>query len=96
MDFLFDYFSFTFLACFGVVLMSISKNPNSKLNFFGRTRLFWLGVALICFSYVWFFSIKNRNVQTIVEGAQLFFVFALSAAIVIYLSKFFVRIKNGS
>lgn len=67
--------------------MSLSKFRQEGLNFIGNKNFFWVGLALVFLGYSWFFSSKERNVQTVVEGAQLFFVFGLSAVLTIYLSK---------
>jgi hypothetical protein len=69
-SYLSDYFLFTFFACFGVIQISLSKRFSPR---------FVLGVTILLLSYVWFFSSKDRNVPTVVEGVQLFIIFGFSA-----------------
>ena len=67
--YLLDYFIFTFFACFSVIQISLSKRFSPR---------FVLGVTILLLSYVWFFSSKDRNVPTVVEGVQLFIIFGFS------------------
>ncbi|OGY25114.1 MAG: hypothetical protein A2Z11_01275 [Candidatus Woykebacteria bacterium RBG_16_43_9] len=78
--YLVDYFLFTFFANLGVIQMSIAKNSSLRFN---------LGLIIIVLSYFWFFSSKDRNIPTIVEGAQLFVVFGGAAFFAILAAKIF-------
>jgi len=81
-----DYFLFTFFASFGVLQIALG-NKNSKR--------FIIGIVLVIFSYFWFFSVTDRDVPTIVEGAQLFVVFAIGAMVAIFITKnFFILTKK--
>jgi len=94
--FLVDYFLFTLLTSFGIVLISIVENPASKLNFLRKTKVSrsW-GWLLIGLAYLWFFGSKNRSVHTVIEGAQLFFIFAFSGIAVIIISKLLAKLRLG-
>jgi hypothetical protein len=74
-----DYFLFVFFASFGVLQIALSK----KLS--GRTLF---GALLVVLSYLWFFTARNRNVHTVLEGSQLSFIFILSAALAVIVTRF--------
>ena len=76
--YLLDYLLFTFFASFGVIQIASAKKHSGKTI---------LGAVLLVASYGWFFASRDRNVPTIVEGAQLFFVFAASSAMSLILTK---------
>ncbi|OGY28424.1 MAG: hypothetical protein A2Z42_00555 [Candidatus Woykebacteria bacterium RBG_19FT_COMBO_43_10] len=76
--YLLDYLLFTFFASFGVIQIASAKKYSGKTIF---------GVVLLIASYVWFFASRDRNVPTIVEGAQLFFVFSASSVMSLILTK---------
>jgi len=82
-----DYFLFTFFASFGVLQIALAKNSKAKVFF---------GAVVLIVSYFWFFTSRDRNVHTVVEGSQLFLIFALgtvSAAIVTRILNFLARKK---
>jgi len=76
--YIFEYFLFTLLASFGILQVSLGK------KFSGR---FFIGIFIILASYVWFFSSRNRNVQTAVEGLQLSLIFAFSAIFAVLITR---------
>lgn len=81
-----DYFLFTFFSSFGVLQVALSKRTSKR---------FKLGIVIVIISYFWFFSIADRDIPTIVEGVQLFVIFALSALTAIFITKnFLVLIKK--
>ena len=79
-NYLLDYFLFTFVASLGAIQIALSKKYSTRTLF---------GAFLVISAYWWFFSSRNRNVHTIVEGAQLFLVFSLSAVLAIVATKIF-------
>jgi len=90
-----DYFLFTLFASLGVVLVSIAANPSSRLNFLKGFQLNkWWGLGIIVASYLWFFLSETRAVQSSVEGAQLFFIFAVSALLVMILSRLLAKLRS--
>ena len=75
-----DYFLFTFLASFGVLQIALGR---------GITARTLLGTGILVFSYVWFFTVRDRNVHTAVEGSQLFIIFGLGAISAIIVTRIF-------
>ena len=81
-----DYFLFTLFASFGVLQIALSNKSSKR---------FKLGIVIVIISYFWFFSIANRDIPTVVEGVQLFVIFALAALAAIFVTKnFMVLIKK--
>ena len=83
--YLLDYFLFALFASFAVLQTALSKKASKR---------FYVGIIVLLLSYVWFFTSKDRNVPTIVEGAQLFLVFAVSAIFATASTKILVRINK--
>jgi hypothetical protein len=78
--YLVDYFLFTFFASLGVIQLALSKKYSTRFN---------LGVVIMAISYLWFFTVKDRNVPTIVEGVQLFVVFGIAVILAIISTRIF-------
>jgi hypothetical protein len=75
-----EYFIFVLLATFGTLQVVLSRKITPR--FLG-------GAVLIVSSYFWFFNSRNRNVHSVVEGAQLFLIFAFASLVSILLTKSF-------
>jgi hypothetical protein len=73
-----EYFLFTFLASFGVLQIAMAKNSKPKVFF---------GAAVLIVSYFWFFTSRDRNVHSVIEGSQLFLIFALGAIVAIAVTR---------
>lgn len=81
-----DYFLFTFFASFGALQVALSVRSSKRFN---------LGIIIVIISYFWFFSIADRNISTVVEGLQLFVIFAVAVLTAIFVTKnFLVLIKK--
>lgn len=81
-----DYFLFTFFASFGTLQVALSVRSSKRFN---------LGIIIVIISYFWFFSIADRNISTVVEGLQLFVIFAVAVLTAIFVTKnFLVLIKK--
>ncbi|MEX0621898.1 MAG: hypothetical protein WD187_02810 [Candidatus Woykebacteria bacterium] len=85
MEYLLDYFLFTFFASFGVLHIALAKKFSARYNF---------GVVILVLSYIWFFGSKNRDIPTMVEGAQLFLVFSVSVLLSLLSTKVFFSLKK--
>lgn len=93
--FVLEYFLFTFFASLGTIILAFGFFPELKLKFFtGSKKAKILGAVLVLGAYFWFFSSRNRNVHTVVEGAQLFFIFGLAAVLALLLTKFLARVRK--
>lgn len=79
--YLLDYFLFAFFASFGVLQIALSKKSSTR---------FAVGTLIVFLSYLWFFGSKDRNIPTIVEGAQLLIIFAASTLLAIAAAKIFI------
>jgi hypothetical protein len=75
-----EYFLFTFLASFGVLQIALAKKSIVRVNF---------GAVVLIGSYFWFFTSRDRNVHTVVEGSQLFLIFALGAVSAVIITRIF-------
>jgi len=73
-----DYFLFTFFASLGVLQISLSRRSSTRFN---------VGIVVIIISYFVFFSVADRNIPTVVEGLQLFAIFALATILAIFITK---------
>ena len=80
LNYLLDYFLFTFIASVGTIQIALSKKYSARTL---------LGAFLVTSAYWWFFASRNRDVHTIVEGAQLFVGFSFSAILAIVVTKIF-------
>jgi hypothetical protein len=85
MEYLIDYFIFTFFAAFGVLQIALSKKLSGRFNF---------GVLVLAVSYTWFFGSKDRNVASMVEGVQLFLIFGMAALLATFATKVLFNIKK--
>ncbi|MEX0616347.1 MAG: hypothetical protein WD231_00875 [Candidatus Woykebacteria bacterium] len=76
----FEYFLLTLAATFASLQMvAILKNKREIAVFKNRNLAAVLYSALIALSFYGFFSIRDRNVQTFLEGAQLSAIFGIGA-----------------
>lgn len=81
-----DYLLFTFFSSLGVLQIALSKGASKSFN---------LGIVVVIGSYLWFFSVADRNIPTVLEGVQLFVVFGLGASLAIFITKNLpILIKN--
>ncbi|OGY22936.1 MAG: hypothetical protein A2172_03310 [Candidatus Woykebacteria bacterium RBG_13_40_15] len=80
-----EYFIFVLLATFGTLQLAFSNKKSIR---------FFIGAVLIFISYVWFFTVRNRNVHSVVEGTQLFLIFAFASLVSILLTKYLKYFYN--
>lgn len=78
-----DYLLLTFFASFGVLQIALSNKTSKRFN---------LGIVVVIVSYFWFFSIADRDIATVVEGVQLFVIFAIGALAAIFVTKNFLTL----
>lgn len=74
-----EYFIFVLLATFGTLQLALSRKNSIR---------FFVGAVFIVISYIWFFTVRNRNVHSVVEGTQLFLIFAFASLVSILLTKY--------
>jgi len=75
-----EYFLFTFFGSFGVLQIALAKNSKAKVFF---------GAVVLIVSYYWFFTSRDRNVHSVVEGSQLFLIFAIEAVSAVIITRIF-------
>lgn len=80
-----DYFLFSFFSIFGVLQMALAKP--------GKPR-FLFGAAVLFISYFWFFTARDRNVHTWLEGTQLSVIFAICAVFAVWATRIFKRFEK--
>ncbi len=85
---LLEYLIFAFLNSFAVLQIVAAEKNKEKLRLFG-SHSFTVGVSLavILVSFIWFFTQRDRNVQTYMEGVQISATFGLSAFLSIIATK---------
>lgn len=75
-----EYFLFTSLTSFATLQMVASiKNKENLRILKGRNFTIIISLILIVLSFFWFFWVRDRDVQSYMEGAQLSTVFGLGA-----------------
>ena len=74
-----DYFLFTFLASFGTLQLALAKGSRARVSF---------GLAILILAYLWFFTSRDRNVRSMVEGIQLLSIFVIGTVIAMVVTKF--------
>ncbi|MDP2671718.1 MAG: hypothetical protein Q8P13_04665 [bacterium] len=92
--FVIDYFLFSFFSGLGVILLAAACLPKARFSFLSEGLALKLGTILLAATYFWFFFSKDRNVHTVVEGAQLFFIFGLGALTSLFTSLILGRLKR--
>lgn len=84
-----EYFLFTLSTSFTTLQIVASlKNKVGLRILKNRAITIVLASILIVASFLWFFSIRDRNVQTHMEGAQLSLIFGLGAIGSVLVTKF--------
>ena len=78
--YLLDYFLLTFFASLGVIQIALGKKNRTKI---------YAGLLITLLPYLWFFGSKDRNIPTMVEVAQLFFIFGIALVLAIITTKLF-------
>lgn len=85
--YLLDYFLFTFFASFGVIQLALAKKNKAKI---------YVGLLIILLTYLWFFGSRDRDIPTMVEGAQLFLIFGVGVVCAIITTKIFVFLNRNA
>ena|SRR3990172_2666336 len=85
---LIEYLIFAFLNSFAVLQIVATKKNKERIRLF-RSRGLTISAALLLMviSFIWFFTVRDRNVQTYMEGAQISMEFGLGAFLSIVVTK---------
>lgn len=83
-----EYLVLTFISSFSAIqIVSSIKDKGQILILKNGNLTIFLSIILILLSYGWFFTIRDRNTQTYMEGAQIAAIFVLGAFISMVLTK---------
>ena len=81
-----EYFIFTFIASLSVIQIALSNKINTR---------FMVGVTSLFLSYYWFFTARDRNVHTFLEGVQLFMILGLSVVLAALTTKILLKLLGS-
>ena len=91
----FEYLQVTFVSNFAIIQLVATFKNNEKLKIIVNNKLnLIISILLIVLTYYWFFSVRDRNVQTYMEGVQIAFAFGLGAVISILVTKIFILFRR--
>ena len=92
----FEYFLLSLITSLATLqIVAISKKRSAWVILRNEKATLALSLALIIGSFFWFFSVRDRNVQTFLEGAQLSLIFGAGAFLSLVLTKF-LAVGHGS
>ncbi len=84
----FEYFLFTLITTFATLqLVTSLKNRESVRILKDRNLTILLAVIFIFLSFLWFFSVRDRSIQTFMEGGQLSTIFGFGAFLSLVVTK---------
>ena len=84
----FEYLLLSLISSFATLqIVAISKKRSAWVILRNEKATLTLSLVLIIGSFFWFFSIRDRNVQTFLEGAQLSLIFGVGAFCSVVLTK---------
>ena len=83
-----EYLMFTFISSFSAIQIVSSIKDKGQIRILknGSVTIF-LSIILILLSYGWFFTVRDRNTQTYMEGVQISAIFVLGAFLSMVLTK---------
>ena len=91
----FEYLQVTFVTTFATIQLIATVKNKEKLKIFSNNkRSLIISILFIVLTYYWFFSIRDRNVQSYMEGVQIAFAFGLGAIISIIVTKMFIHFRR--
>ncbi|MCH8821480.1 hypothetical protein IID23_03045 [Patescibacteria group bacterium] len=91
----FEYLQVTFVSNFAIIQLVATFKNKEKLKIIVNNKLnLIISILLIVLTYYWFFSVRDRNVQTYMEGVQIAFAFGLGAVISILVTKIFILFRR--
>lgn len=92
-----EYFIFVALTAFATLQIVAAVKNKERLRIL-RDRNLTLAacVIIIAASFIWFFSTRDRNVQTYMEGAQISLIFGLGAFASTILTKILKAIHESN
>jgi len=88
-----EYFLFTLVGAFATIQIAGALVDKPRLRILkNQSFTILLSLLVITMSFVWFFSIRDRNVQTYMEGAQISGIFMISTFLSLVVTKITKRI----
>lgn len=83
-----EYLIFSLVGCFSALQITSALSSRGEIQIFENTRLtIILSLFLLILSFIWFFSIRDRNVQTFLEGGQISIIFGIGAILSLIVTK---------
>ena len=89
----FEYFLLTFASSFAILQVVSVVKDRKKIGILGNTNLtIALALIVIVLGFAWFFSIRDRSVQTYMEGGQITVIFAFGSFLSVIATKLIKKI----
>lgn len=83
-----EYLVLTFISSFSAIQIVSSIKDKDRIQILKNGSLtIFLSVILILLSYGWFFTIRDRNTQTYMEGAQIAVIFGMGTFLSMVVTK---------
>ena len=88
-----EYLIFTTVSTFSALqIVSSVKDKPVWRTLESKKITILISIILIIISFVWFFSLRDRNIQTNIEGVELFFIFGIGSILTLIITKILKRV----